>query len=273
MVSLPGHGDASREDLVCLFGKKEIGMRVVFLTSESVHHSYYINRIAEEHEVVRIFYQLRGTLTRPVVGTPEENEKAKSIRMADFQKADEYQIEKYGQEGVSCKVDETKFPVQRINLCNDESTVKAVDDLAPDVVLVYGTEVLKQPIIDTARKGIFNIHRGILPQYRGCDSDLWAMLNGEFNMIGVTTHHLVAALDAGDITFQERVKLDRDDDTWTMLYKTNVLGTEMILETLRRLEKDNLKATPQGKGKCYRLMPDVTYLEAKQKLLDHVKEL
>ena len=248
-------------------------MRVVFLTSESVHHSYYINRIAREHEVVGIFYQLGGGLTRPVVGTPQENAAANKIRTADFQKADEYQIEKYAQQGVSPTIDESEFPVHRINLCNDESTVKTVDHLAPDVVLVYGTEVLKQPIIDTAREGIFNIHRGIVPQYRGCDSDLWAMLNGEFDMIGVTTHHLVAALDAGDITFQEQVKLDRDDDTWTMLYKTNVLGTEMIMETLRKLEKGDLKATPQGKGKCYRLMPDVTYLEAKQKLLDYVKSL
>ena len=253
--------------------KKKMKMKVVFLTSESVHHSYYINRIAQEHEVVGIFYQIGGALTRPVVGTAEENAKANRIRTEDFQKADEYQIQKYGQEGVSCTIDEAEFPVHRINLCNDESTVKAVDGLAPDVVLVYGTEVLKQPIIDTARKGIFNIHRGILPQYRGCDSDLWAMLNGQFDMIGVTTHHLVAALDAGDITFQERVKLDPDDDTWTMLYKTNILGTEMILETLRKLERDDLKAVAQGKGKCYRLMPDVTYLEAKQNFLDYVKSL
>lgn len=248
-------------------------MKVVFLTSESVHHSYYINRIAAEHEVVGVFYQLGGGLTRPVVGTAEENAEANRIRTEDFRKADEYQVEKYGQEGIPCTIDETKFAVHRINLCNDESTVKAVDELAPEVVLVYGTEVLKQPIIDTARKGIFNIHRGMVPQYRGCDSDLWAMLNGEFDLLGVTTHHLVAALDAGDITFQEPVKLDRNDDTWTMLYKTNVLGTEMILETLRRLERDDLKARPQGKGKCYRLMPDVTYLEAKQKLGDYVKSL
>lgn len=59
-------------------------MKVVFLTSESVHHSYYINRIAQEHEVAGIFYQLGGGLTRPVVGTPEENAEASRIRTEDF---------------------------------------------------------------------------------------------------------------------------------------------------------------------------------------------
>ena len=51
------------------------------------------------------------------------------------------------------------------------------------------------------------MHRGYISEYRGLDSDFWALYNREFNKIGVAIHHLDAQLDTGPVVRQEVINI------------------------------------------------------------------
>ena len=46
---------------------------------------------------------------------------------------------------------------------------------APDVVLVFGTGLLKAPLIGAFPGRIINIHLGLSPYYRGAGTNFWPL--------------------------------------------------------------------------------------------------
>ena len=67
----------------------------------------------------------------------------------------------------------------------------------PDVVLVFGTGLLKPPLIDAVPGRILNIHLGLSPYYRGAGTNFWPLVNGEPEYCGATIHYLDAGVDTG----------------------------------------------------------------------------
>lgn len=68
-----------------------------------------------------------------------------------------------------------------------------------------------------------NIHAGILPKWRGFNSNCWAILNGE-NTVGYTLHRIREELDAGEIYTVIETKLEEQE--------SYAIGRERIIESL-----------------------------------------
>jgi methionyl-tRNA formyltransferase len=62
------------------------------------------------------------------------------------------------------------------------------DRLQPDVIAVFGTSLIRGPLLSKGRLGIFNLHGGLSPQYRGADCTFWALYNGEPDRLACTLH-------------------------------------------------------------------------------------
>lgn len=54
--------------------------------------------------------------------------------------------------------------------------------------------------------GIFNMHGGVIPDYRGASVLQWAIINGE-DELGITWHELVEEVDAGPIWAESRIPI------------------------------------------------------------------
>ena len=77
----------------------------------------------------------------------------------------------------------------------------------PDIILVYGTSILSQEIIDIPKIACLNLHWGLSPYYKGTHCTDWAIVNEEIDRIGVTVHLLDAGIDSGPIVSQARPAL------------------------------------------------------------------
>ena len=51
----------------------------------------------------------------------------------------------------------------------------------PDLIITFGTGIVKPYIFNASKWGTINIHRGQIDKYRGLDSDLWAIKNKDFD--------------------------------------------------------------------------------------------
>jgi methionyl-tRNA formyltransferase len=76
---------------------------------------------------------------------------------------------------------------------------------------------------------IFNLHPSLLPQYRGCSSTSWALINGE-NIIGYTYHYIDSQIDTGKIILQKVVVIEEFDTGLSLYYK-------MMYEALNDFKK------------------------------------
>lgn len=109
--------------------------------------------------------------------------------------------------------------------------------LRPDVIVVvaYG-QLLKQVILEIPALGCLNLHASLLPRWRGAAPIQRALLAGDA-VTGVTAMQMVRALDAGNIFFQERVAIQREETAASLQQRLADLGGPLLLKTLHHWDE------------------------------------
>ncbi|MBQ9679876.1 MAG: methionyl-tRNA formyltransferase [Ruminococcus sp.] len=135
--------------------------------------------------------------------------------------------------------------VYQPKILRDGEAMKIISELNPDciVVVAYG-KILPKEILDYPKYGCINIHASLLPKYRGSAPIQWSVINGE-KETGVTIMQMDEGIDTGDMLYQKTVPIGIDDTAESMFDKLSILGGEMIVEALDKLEKGELTAVKQ----------------------------
>ncbi len=132
-----------------------------------------------------------------------------------------------------------------------------IKSLSPDIIVVvaYG-QILPKEIIEIPKYKTINLHASLLPKYRGAAPVQWALLNGE-KETGITVMKINEQLDAGDIIAREKVKIESDDNTQTLLEKLFVKGKNLLLLTLKQIEEGKAHYLKQDNNQAT-LAPSIT---------------
>jgi methionyl-tRNA formyltransferase len=117
--------------------------------------------------------------------------------------------------------------------------------IAPDAIIVVGYgRIIPQWMIDLPRFGNLNLHASLLPKYRGAAPIQWAIANGD-SVTGVTTMRIDAGLDTGDIIMRREIPIGLEETAETVGPKLASIGADLMVETLHRLERGQVRPTPQ----------------------------
>jgi methionyl-tRNA formyltransferase len=95
-------------------------------------------------------------------------------------------------------------------LCRD-----ALRDADPDVVVVYGTRILRRETLQAVPAPFINYHAGINPKYRGQHPGYWALVNADTENAGVTIHLVDEGVDTGAVLYQAPVAFTPEDNIRT----------------------------------------------------------
>ncbi len=111
------------------------------------------------------------------------------------------------------------------------------------VVSAFG-QILSKEILTMPRYGCINIHASLLPKYRGAAPIQYAVINGDKES-GVTIMQMDEGIDTGDILLQKSVEIDSEETGGSLFDKLSAVGSELIVEALELLEKNELKPVKQ----------------------------
>ena len=112
------------------------------------------------------------------------------------------------------------------------------------VTCAYG-QILTQAVLDLFPMGVWNIHAGLLPKYRGASPIQSCIINGE-STTGVCVMKTELGLDCGDILLVAETPITETETYGELSDRLSVLGAETIVDALRLLESGNYTLTPQG---------------------------
>ena len=124
-------------------------------------------------------------------------------------------------------------------------------DLKPDLMIVaaYG-QILPKEILEIPKYGCLNIHPSLLPSWRGPSPIQYTILNGD-KKTGVTIIKMTEKVDAGPIVAQKELNFLTGKETFEMLNnKLAKLGAELLIETIPRWLKGEIKLKPQDESKA-----------------------
>jgi folate-dependent phosphoribosylglycinamide formyltransferase PurN len=129
---------------------------------------------------------------------------------------------------------DASIPRLDVASANDPEVRRRLAELRPDLLLVHGTDLIRNDVIETARLAL-NLHWGLSPYYRGSDCTEWALLNRDPYNVGVTVHKLTSAIDGGGILGQARPEITPEDTVHSINMKLTRIGTRIVLEAADRL--------------------------------------
>ena len=137
---------------------------------------------------------------------------------------------------------------------NHPDVVALSDRLQPDVIAVFGTSLIRGPLLDRGRLGIFNLHGGLSPGYRGADCTFWALYNGEPDQVGCTLHRIDPGIDTGNLIAHIRPEVRDGDDELTLFWRAVRDSADVYAELLERLGRGGALGEPQReKGRLYQV--------------------
>ena len=144
---------------------------------------------------------------------------------------------------------------QKINY----STLSIKDHLLKDkvyefnadfVISIHYRDLISIDIINNAVFGGINMHPSILPKYRGAFSSPWAIINGE-KETGITYHFMNENFDDGKIVLQKKLKINKDETSFSLFHKLIDLGVANFTEAFNLVIKNKIKGYSQKGEKSY----------------------
>lgn len=237
-------------------------VKIAILTTETTHHSYFVGLIKKSFEQVVVFCEEQ---------TPDKFPFETHHAFEDDR--EKYELERWfeGKETPIMKI----APTYQTQSVNDDHTIELLLREEVDVIITFGTSILKEKIIEIFSDRLFNLHGGDPEYYRGLDSHLWAIFHRDFNRLVTTLHRLDSGIDTGDIVMQGKIMLNSK----TPIYAIRALNTEIcvrlatsLIDSISRYGK--VTSRPQyTKGRYYSSMPTVLKSVSVSRFNSHVKKL
>ena len=197
-------------------------MRVVFMGTPDIAATCLEKILADGFEVV-------GVYTQP------DKPKGRGMKMT-FSPVKELALDR-------------NIPVYQPLHFKEEETVRALEELAPDVIAVvaYG-RILPQKVLDIPPLGCVNIHASLLPAYRGSAPYQWAVLQG-CTETGVSAQYMCLQMDAGDVIDVEKTQIGENETAGQLLDRLAVLGGNLLSRVLTGIARGTATAVAQDESK------------------------
>lgn len=126
----------------------------------------------------------------------------------------------------------------------------AVQALQPDILVCFAYGKIFGPkTLALFPQGALNIHPSLLPRWRGPSPVPAAIAAGD-TVTGVTVQYMAQEMDAGDIVIQHEVPIEPDDTAETLLNRCALLGSDLIVQALNRVQDGTVQRTRQDSSQA-----------------------
>ncbi len=220
----------------------------ILLTGNHLRHLFVAHAMAKRLDLLGLWQEEKTFVPEKYAG----NEGDLAVIQEHFDARDASEEEFFGNTA------RQSFPASLVHRriagggVNEGAEIDAMIALKPDVLLVYGTSILKENIIRAFEGRILNIHLGLSPYYRGSGTNFWPLVNREPEYVGATIHYLDAGIDTGAIIQHVRPAMKIADGPHDIGNRTIIAAAEGLADAAEAHCKGFLRSVPQtGKGKLY----------------------
>lgn len=180
---------------------------IVTLTADSLRHSYVrkVFGLSDGIEVLRTYCETKG-------GNLLEEARAKdeTVRVEHLEQRIRSENDYFGP-FVNVTPDYSNQVEIPYGSVNERENYEEIVDLDPDLLVVYGSSLIKDPLLSEYQGRILNVHLGLSPYYRGTGTNFWPLVNGEPEYVGATFMYIDEGVDTGEIIHQLRARVHPGD--------------------------------------------------------------
>lgn len=102
--------------------------------------------------------------------------------------------------------------IHSVTSVNSKACRELLRALSPSLVVVNGTRIISNRVLNCTDAKFINTHVGVTPRYRGVHGGYWALAEGNKELFGTTVHYVDSGVDTGGILIQKTGSPSPKDD-------------------------------------------------------------
>lgn len=236
-------------------------MRIAILTTQSPHHARFVAAMSERHKVAGVLVETDLPAAPFDTSHPMDGERDAFERDTWFS----------GSEPALGDL----APAVAFPSLSTSSAAKKLADFKAEVAIVFGTRKLSGPILSVLGQRLVTLHCGAPQEYRGLDTDLWAVYHGDFKGLVTTVQYVEPDLNTGAVLEQKPIRLHHG----MKLHQLRHASTETFIDisdaAVTSFSAGRMRiVTPlQQRGRKYSFMPRVLKEICAEKFRRHTEAL
>jgi folate-dependent phosphoribosylglycinamide formyltransferase PurN len=154
---------------------------------------------------------------------------------------------------LSCKEKYINHKISRDEL-NSDRVLRTVNDYNPDFCIIFGTDLIKLPLMSILPRNTFNLHLGLSPWFRGSATLFWPFVMLQPQYAGITIHRIVEKPDAGEIIHQACPLLNNSQGIHDVAVEAIKIFKNPVYKMFESFEqgKELAGIMPKSEGKIWR---------------------
>ncbi|MCC6721074.1 MAG: hypothetical protein IT243_02650 [Bacteroidia bacterium] len=204
-------------------------IKIVLLTSNHLRHKYIAHKLFEEFNLKCIITEEKSHLIQGHL-----NEGINPLIKNHFEGREKSENYFFGSFSTFPETELIELPHGSIN---SEKVLEILKLYAPDYIILFGTSIIKETILNAFPNRIINLHLGLSPYYKGSATNLWPLYYNEPECVGATIHLAAEKVDAGDILFQIRPEYDSIDTIHSLGNKVIKISGKILPEIILKYNK------------------------------------
>jgi len=226
-------------------------MKVIILTGSETRHEYFRKRIASDARIKVLASYCEGQ-EKSLENLTIQDQDGSALELQHVQSRT--QAEKDFFSDYSESIEDKSCPkfIVKGNI-NRDSIVDQIIDLKPDLLVCYGSSLIKSKLLDLYEGKFLNVHLGLSPYYRGSGTNVWPLINNEPDMVGATFMHIDSGIDTGEIIHQIRADIFLGDSPHSIGNRLIKKMTNTYADIIANYNHLEAVKQPSEKGKLYLL--------------------
>ena len=167
---------------------------------------------------------------------------------------------------------QNNIPIKQPYDLTNNDFIDEISSLCADIFIVVAYRKLPEEVFSIPELGTINLHASLLPNYRGAAPINWALINNE-KITGVTTFFINERIDHGDIILKEEVMISDDDDFGSLYDKLSIIGSEVLLKTIKIVVGGKLVIHKQVETKNLNVAPKLNSISTRINWNDSIDKI
>jgi len=223
-------------------------IKLTIITGPALRHKFFANTLAERYDILGVVSEAKRPNQSSEVQTEDD------LLKDHFQARDDAEQFYFGNHH-GFVVDPDRIFTVPYGGSNSLETFEWIRQKKPDYVILFGSSIIKPPLLEYYDKKIINMHLGLSPYYRGSGTNFWPLVNNEPECVGATIHLATLKVDAGSILAQVRPEnMTERDNSHDIGCKTIISGAHKMAECIGSYDKDKSmpKTQDSSHGRVYK---------------------
>jgi phosphoribosylglycinamide formyltransferase 1 len=222
--------------------------RIIILTGNELRHQFF-RSVLENDTRFEVITSICEGVEQSLNNRTNADPTAGFFQRLHVEARAQSEIDFFGRQSVVSRVPSIHIAKGAIN---EQGVVNRILDLTPDLLVCYGSSIVRSPLLDIFLGRFINVHLGLSPYYRGSGTNVWPMINRELHMVGATFMQIDKGIDTGEIIHQIRADVVLGDGPHSVGNRLIAQMTTTCANIIAGFNGLTREAQPTVKGRIYR---------------------